>query len=1031
MDVVPLPPPDVGSDLALPPPGMPEPEAVPVAAPSLSSAAPAPIIRGPPMSGAEVGVSVEAPPAPDEAGALAAYPPLPPPPLDEIRPAYNKSGSRVEQALAKVPSMPQMPAVPAMPRLNATEKAKKFFKELPGWYCDGLARFPWAFLLFYLMIIVIVLSAGWRSLEVDTDVEAFREVVGNASKYQRSYTEALKHQKESKDAQALTDRTTFELQLYYKTKSGDVFSEAALRDIRRLEGQLRKLDGWKRMCAMSDPAARFRCEPGESLGNYAWPLRDELDEENHIPFTLAFEGGSRERLPVDAFLTYLEEGKANPHELSKFLPHHFSGPADSSSTLRSIFAFTAPSLNDEEFRKEYEAFVADELFLELKNSTETAEEDPDDEWVEPWSIRLYFRGEEIEAHEVRYYLEGDLALAIGALVFTFLCIWLQLRSYFLAVCGLGQVCLVPFVAFVTVQIDEVSLATFVSVFLVIGLSSNDLIAVKEYWMRIGRELPLPANTGGIGSKLEVSNYYSKRISRTFQAVFFRFLPQFIFIISWLGLLLSLIRPIREFGLFMFVCTAYSCIVCVAMFPPLLILHDSYVKPFIVNRMPRIISIILEPEMLKFPWRPIARQCLKLAVPEKARIVWAVTAFITLILFIITAVVASNSDSPGLPEVYSPSHHGNAGREIVNTFMPTEPANAPPQQLATVCELSPKNGVVVCPTAEPGLHWCEAPQAEIASGDTSTTTTSAPGSRSKCVCHRPTLPSAEYINHSMVLTGHMFTSLNDSARETSVRSYMNEAFTNASFKFEEGKARHLSSLVLEHWESGVTDVEPVVEMPGMLIGQNQASVDLATSANTAYLRTTCYCGQRVCTNAEGVYTMGEGIILPEAATASLGLGNSRRLVDADRPYGRSLSESASIVKEINIVFGILPADSDGFLKGQDAYTMDSDYEPSSPWAQRAMLAMCNDIPGSLEVQETHCWIQQFRTWQLAKGNKFLLIDSKIFRRPCSGFFVRNPAFRSLQCGSTQLMIWLRLHSPLRSLRRLRRMHPRSLRTETAG
>ncbi len=99
------------------------------------------------------------------------------------------------------------------------------------------------------------------------------------------------------------------------------------------------------MCALSDETAQFRCEPGESLVNYAWPNRKEVTEGKHTPFTLSFNGESRERLPVHAFLTYLAEGQAAPHDLRKFLPHQFGGPREDSKLLRTSFAFTAPSLD--------------------------------------------------------------------------------------------------------------------------------------------------------------------------------------------------------------------------------------------------------------------------------------------------------------------------------------------------------------------------------------------------------------------------------------------------------------------------------------------------------------------------------------------------------------------------------------------------------------------------------------------------------------------------------------------------------------
>jgi hypothetical protein len=802
------------------------------------------------------------------------------------------------------------------------------------------------------MIVVIIISAGWPgSIEVNTDIQAFREVVGDAAQMQRSYTESLKHQKAAKDNTTLADRKTFEVQLYYEAKEGSVFSEAALRDIRALENLLRNMEGWKRMCAMSDENARFRCEPGESLGNYAWPKRQEVHSNAHTPFTLKFNGESGERLPVHAFLTYLNERKPAPHELKKFMPHQFSSATDDSTLLRTIFAFTAPSLDSTAFEAAYQEFVAEELFPALKNATERAQETPDDPWIEPWSIRLYFRGHDIEAHEVRYYLEGDLKFAIGALVITLVATWLQLRSFFLAVLGLAQVCVVPLVAYVTVSVslEKLSLASFLCIFLVIGLSSNDLLAVKEYWSRVGREVGhmYPSNPGAIGYKDELERYYTARLSRTFQALFFRFLPQFMTMVSWLVFLTSLIRPIREFGIFMFTCTAYACCLCVGMFPPLLVVHEAYIQPFI-HRGPRILAMILEPrrENFKFPWRPIARKCLLLAEKRRAKLIWAGTAGVTLIIFIITVVVAVNSETPGLPEVYSPAHHGNAGRPLIETFMPTSPALVEASQDTLVCDPFSSD------TTGCGLHWCEAPQAS-----TATTTTPAPGSSidHKCICHQPATTglSCDYAHFTPVVSGNTFWKANDTTRLSSVNTYVKATFPSSlSINMLGSTGSLLSSLVLEHWESGATNVEAVVKMPVAEVKLKNVSA-VASTSNTCIMQSICYCGNRLCTVTATGKRQVDGPVLPAGALVSTADTNS----------------AAQLVKEVIIVFGITAEEGNGFLQGDHSWSFDNTFEPVSPWAQRAMLKMCNNIPASFAVVESHCWINDFRIWMIAQGEQF--------------------------------------------------------------
>jgi len=893
-------------------------------------------------------VGVDMPPAPPEVSALvlvdqSALVPLPMAPAMDVGPPGQSAPFQAPEMYAK----PQ----------GCCWRFLACLKTLPFRYCETVARFPWAFLILYAVVVVIVISAGWQEVAVNTDIEAFREVAGDAATHHRSYNEALLFQNTVKDDGDLAHRKTFEVQLFYEAKKGSVFSESSLRDIRALENLLRNLKGWKSMCAMSDVNARFRCEPGESLGNYAWPGRKEVRAGEHTPFTLTFDGASRERLPVDAFLTYLSEGQ--PHDLRKFLPQQ-SGVSQADSTiLRTIFAFTAPSLDDGTFTTAYKTFVEEELFSALQNATERAEEEPDDPWIEPWSVRVYFRGKEIQDHEVRYYLTGDLQFAIGALVMTFVITYLQLRSLFLASVGMLQVCMVPLMAFSVVGKQDLSLAGFLCIFLVIGLSSNDLLAIKEYWIRVGRECAdeYPKTLTGIRyrDKGELDRYYAIRLSRTFQALLFRFLPQLMAMLSWLVMLRSVIRPIREFGIFMFACTVFACLLCVGVFPPLLVMHEAYIQPFIKKRMHRIVSMVLEPSALRFPWRPIVRQLLKLSTRRNARFVWAGVAAVVLVIILPwTIVKAVYSDNPGLPEVYSSGHHASVGRPLIAAFVPASPALVMASNNTMVCDPSASGGKGC------GLHWCEAPKVTISS--TPGVTTPAPGSRpNECICHRPSLASCanvDYINFTSSLSGDAFTKTSDVNRLSSLKEYAKATFRvpAASVSFPGSAGRLLSSLVMEHWESGVTNVEPMVEMPVGFI-KMRATNFTPGRLNTCAFAQTCFCGARICVAGTGFVTEPSKIVLPAPTTPA----PSRRLAERTTPVPS--------FKEVIVVFGITAPSGGGLLEGDTSWSRDKTFEPVSPWAQRSMLKMCSNVPSGFNVLTSNCWVQGFRTWMISQGQKF--------------------------------------------------------------
>lgn len=88
----------------------------------------------------------------------------------------------------------------------------------------------------------------------------------------------------------------------------------------------------------------------------------------------------------------------------------------------------------------------------------------------------------------------------------------------------------------------------------------------------------------------------------------------------------------------------------------------------------------------------------------------------------------------------------------------------------------------------------------------------------------------------------------------------------------------------------------------------------------------------------------------------------------RRLGASLP--APSAKEVHIVFGVDTSETEWpTFAGSPDWSFDSEFQPSSPWAQRAMKSMCSDVPSNLNVLEKQCWILNFRKWRLDQGLKF--------------------------------------------------------------
>jgi len=169
----------------------------------------------------------------------------------------------------------------------------------------------------------------------------------------------------------------------------------------------------------------------------------------------------------------------------------------------------------------------------------------------------------------------------------------------------------------------------------------------------------------------------------------------------------------------------------------------------------------------------------------------------------------------------------------------------------------------------------------------------------------------------------------------------------------------SSLVLENWERGDQQLREFYDL-GSMTGLG-ASLDLG--ASECEVQTICFFGSRPC-DLPGWQWF---------ADANL---SSRRLTEVDgnstvdpnatttttTPSGKQLT--------VTVVWGIRPPQSSPLVGLPDPmFTYDSDFKITNPWAQRAVYQMCTEVPASLRVVRTDCWIVSFRNWLVEEGLVF--------------------------------------------------------------
>lgn len=92
------------------------------------------------------------------------------------------------------------------------------------------------------------------------------------------------------------------------------------------------------------------------------------------------------------------------------------------------------------------------------------------------------------------------------------------------------------------------------------------------------------------------------------------------------------------------------------------------------------------------------------------------------------------------------------------------------------------------------------------------------------------------------------------------------------------------------------------------------------------------------------------------------------LDVSAPSRRLLHPSRRT--EIIVLFGLWAPASTPLLGGQKTpWDYDTSFEPENPWAQRAVMAMCQNHPLELYVADTDCWIVYFKDWLRKKERKF--------------------------------------------------------------
>jgi len=829
----------------------------------------------------------------------------------------------------------------------------------------------------------------WRTAHVNTDLDLYRSVDAPAARAYHTYLDALEHRFSAYNSSTLEGRPAYQVNLFYEAKIDHVFSEASLLYIRSLEQELRNLPGWQRLCNESGAEASFRCEPGESLINFAWPVRTDLEERNYDYFHLSFDGRSDERLPVTATLAYLQETDAQ--SLSIYLPEQLSDSQKQTSTwLRSVASFTAPAGDDGSYKERFDDFVAKELFPKLRDMVDITADEQDDLslYENPIPVRLYFRGKELSDYEMKWTLAEDCKLAIGVLILVWLLMSFLARSALLGLAMFGTLLLAVAVAYAIVVIDEVSIVSFLGIFLVMVLGTDSLLLAVKMWHRAGEYFR------GAGRITE-------RIAVLIVSMSINIVPELLTACAFAVLLASSFLPFRVFGFHMVAGIATCSLLAATFFVPVIVANETIVTPFLQQRAPKVTKLLLEPDWCQWPTKTICKAVLGLV--QRGRrpgcVVVSATAVFTVICLVTTVLVTTiGSDIRNLPEILDASHQREVGRVAVAAFPEAQPSVVPAPSETVVCGLdqSASGEVSNC-----GLHWCEAPLA---------TQQQLLDASNECTCYSKFAANAaerrrsracQFVNTTILLSGVLREDFTEAEWRAMQADYIARMYSRGIQAWY-GSAEEVSPLVLEHWESGQTDLDRLVVTARGLI-EHDSELDLYVDDNCHH-QEICHCGLRACSEHAG-FTL---------ARRDWVLLNERRQQEVKQPAGdpmwrRLTNESDDEVTteaavgwdaEIAIVIGVnqAPRPSEYFdwtnylsrtLERDSEWNFDEYFDASAPDAQRDLLRLCTEFPVWLQVQSARCWIVAFKAWLEAQDKLFPLERFADFSEAMQNFLSEYP------------------------------------------
>eukprot|EP00929_Paragymnodinium_shiwhaense_P050899 TRINITY_DN25626_c0_g1_i1.p1 TRINITY_DN25626_c0_g1~~TRINITY_DN25626_c0_g1_i1.p1 ORF type:complete len:1694 (-),score=436.97 TRINITY_DN25626_c0_g1_i1:225-5306(-) len=737
-----------------------------------------------------------------------------------------------------------------------------------------------------------------------------------------------------------------ELEMYYAPRSGSILDERVMRDIRDFELQLRSLPGWRRLCTEERTHLPFGCDPGESMAAYAWPSR-QLNQTvlGGSYARLTFDARGAEMLAMPATLAYMQDSGAEIMSFQRYLPKSFQVEhAEDVGGLRSKFFFRlrvgTGTMSGQDLGKaitsvteEYEQLITEEIHPLLVKAKDVYQ-----------NVHIYYAGTFITSYEIMHTLFTDCLYALGSIGFVLAYMFFHTRSLLVSISCFFIIFMSIPIAYVLTPASKTTIASFLSLFLVTGIGCDVVFVFADFWRH-----SQTAHKPTVGARLKFMVLHAGKSCLA---------TSLTTSVSFFANLASALQPLREFGLFMGLCVLSVFLLILMFLPPVLALNERCdQQKVVVSRSVDIASgeggaldVVKKKKRACPCFAGVADSASRLSTGRQ--ILFNLVGWLSscpgllacataglVCIFLAGSILGARLDQ-GVPQIFPEGHNQVDGPVLAATFAVSKAYDEDAPAWGDLCLPSSSGQSCV-------LHWCESqsailrPESDLASCVRSPTTMSG-----------VEVSSLEDCTAVEVSGQLMAKALPEEVLARQVLTAVVENVTEAQEAVSSFRYKWMKRMGIENWATGRVDIMEIADL-----GFMTAPLDINASGGVCSIRTLCAVGISPC-ELRGWTSGGQYNV------TTLGLPAPARALQG----GDILERSKQI--DVTVLFGLRPAKFTPLVgPPKEQWSFDPTFEPDNPWAQRAMMALCDDIPADLLVVKAGCWIDIFRDFQQAKGKRF--------------------------------------------------------------